>query len=107
MPRRNRVSWSITAGSNARGNTIKGNIDTALSGKSLYQTVTANNRSGLIVSGEYKFATSTEGDTVYDAAVVEMNSTNATAGKVQKHQCDHDLSEQGDVGCLGYTTATR
>lgn len=108
MTYRRRVRWSITAGSNAKGNTIKGNMDTALSGKALYRTIKVNVRAGTNVSGEYVFVTDADGDSVYDSAVTQMNGANATAGQIHKHSCDHDTADQRtETGCISVVEAVR
>lgn len=107
MPRYRRVTWQITAGSNAKATTIQTAISAVLVGKSVVRSALALLKSGTSVQGDYLFTTSSQADSVYSTCVTQLQGTNAASGTVSWHDCDHDASELGTMtGCVpGATTA--
>lgn len=93
MARFRRVSWNIVASTNANATTIKTAIDTALGGRAFDRTPGLNTRTTNRVQGDYLFILPSAADSVYAAALAQLQATIATSGWVDRHDCDHAAGE--------------
>jgi hypothetical protein len=101
MARAPRVRWRIVGTSNANATTIKTAIDSALAGKALTRTVTANTRNGTRVNGDYIFTIDTAANAVYAVLATQLASAAAVSGNIVNELCDHQPGETSTgEGCV-------
>lgn len=102
-----KVEYSLNNKNNNDANAVKNNLNTSLSSKTIWATITANKRTGKVVVGNYLLDNQTDADNFYTDCATEYNgANNRSPSKIHKHDCGHATNDGPGDGLCDILTVT-